>query len=106
MTLRAFGILEQRLVSLEERLVAALERLSARECGNKWSLWSVFVVVSMAVVITLLATRMRRDAPFVLQAFPSAAGLPGLPLPGVAGLPNLGPPTPLFYAAPSSFLQH
>ena len=110
--LRSFGLLDQRLLSLEERLVAALERLASDgrlgacppPASPSW--WGCCLAVALSTALALLLCR------FLFRGPASGAALPpGMPI-VLQGLPPAGgvggaaaPPTPLFFAAPNSFLQ-
>lgn len=110
--LRAFSLLEQRLLGLEERIVVALERLSSYESAPKPSsngfsanFWFFLIAVAVSTALTFFlfnATRWRAvplgpapathqaSMPFLIQSLPPAH--------------VSGPPTPILFSAPSSFL--
>jgi hypothetical protein len=111
--LRAFSLLEQRLLGLEERIVVALERMSSYESAPKPSsngfsanFWFFLIAVAVSTALTFFlfnATRWRAvplgpamhathqaSMPFLIQSLPAAH--------------VSGPPTPILFSAPSSFL--
>lgn len=120
--LRAFSLLEQRLLGLEERIVVALERLSSYESAPKPSsdgfsanFWFFLIAVAVSTALTFFlfnATRWR--------AVPLGPAMPAMPAMHAthathqASMPFLvqslspahvsGPPTPILFSAPASFL--
>lgn len=111
--LRSFGLLDQRLLSLEERLVAALERLASDgrlgacppPASPSW--WGCCLALALSTALALLLCRFLFRGPAPGAALPPAVPivLQGLPPTGGVGGAAAGPPTPLFFAAPNSFLQ-
>jgi len=120
--LRAFSLLEQRLLGLEERVVVALERMSSYESAPKPSsngfstnFWYFLIAVAVSTALTVFlfnATRWRAgpmgpathathatqvSMPYLIQSLPPAQVASG-------GLQLSGPPTPILFSAPSSFL--
>jgi len=119
LVLRAFSLLEQRLLGLEERVVVALEKMSSYESAPKPStngfsmnFWYFLIAVAVSTALTVFlfnATRWRAgpmgpathapqvSMPYLIQSLPPAQVASG-------GLQLSGPPTPIFFSAPSSFL--
>jgi len=114
--LKSFAILEQRLLSLEERVVVALEKISSADAACKqrtetsgMSFWTFLLAVALSTGIVLLILKVTRQTsasqatpmPFVLQSMPPLQSMPAQVQPGLS---LSGPPTPIIFSAPTSFL--
>jgi hypothetical protein len=106
---KSLAVLEQRLMSLEERVVVTLEKLSSeaqkpRAETNNLNFWTFLMAVALSTVLVLFLSNFLRprappppaqsSVPFMIQSLPPQTQLAQLS----------GPPTPLIFSAPTSFL--
>ena len=107
---KSLAVLEQRLMSLEERVVVTLEKLSSEAAhkprveGHNLNFWTFLMAVALSTALVLFLSNFLRPravppppqspVPFMIQSLPPQTQLAQLS----------GPPTPLIFSAPTSFL--
>lgn len=115
---KSLSLMDQRLLSLEERLVGALERLASearrgglsQPCsGQSW--WTYCLSVMASTVLALILIRfLWRGGPagqssFAAGPLATASSMPMRRAADASSFAASPSATPLFFAAPNSFLQ-